>query len=564
MCVLILHLHPKHFSLFISSSLSLSFDSVSAHLLLLFLSCWTKKKTFKGVVLHPHKKKVLRLEIPKLSAKSDCVVRDVSAFALSATPPKKKSWHRGGLRRPMTTLTLTLTLTSSPRGGRRHQRRQRASSTTTAAARRRRQQQEASSTLSQHPSPGSMLSRMVNLQNNTINWEALEKTTTTSENRHAEETGGVFGLIRGELEIKTKRELKERRFGYKEFVLLRTLGLKAHVLASCFRAKNVETPIRKCSVGRILADPGSKAEESFYGLYSTCADAMSGEDDGSALTFMDRVVGKIEKIAEEKLDDEFVSKSKNRYGKEVDEETFEKAYGGNAGKAVEFVFNNDGHGESELVLDVPNFDLPENVGSALAGGSETKTADNDGDDEPFAFGKKSKKKKKKAPTASVVSDAMKSVAGGQKSTLEALSDLITTQAKKKKQQEPTFPEFSNWGQSTSAEGMGILLTICLALGAESRSKNSRLILVLPSDLILSALFFDRDPYILGNKNKKFAVCATEAHVKALSLEEESTEDTILARIRIEGAPPSFSDERLDAALEGDKVKKIAKLALRLA
>ena len=107
--------------------------------------------------------------------------------------------------------------------------------------------------------------------------------------------------------------------------------------------------------------------------------------------------------------------------------------------------------------------------------------------------------------------------------------------------------------------MGILLTICLALGAESRSKNSRLILVLPSDLILSALFFDRDPYILGNKNKKFAVCATEAHVKALSLEEESTEDTILARIRIEGAPPSFSDERLDAALEGDKVKKIAKL-----
>ena len=45
------------------------------------------------------------------------------------------------------------------------------------------------------------------------------------------------------------------------------------------------------------------------------------------------------------IDDEFVSKSKNRYGKEVDEETFEKAYGGNAGKAVEFVFNNDGHGE---------------------------------------------------------------------------------------------------------------------------------------------------------------------------------------------------------------------------
>ena len=89
-------------------------------------------------------------------------------------------------------------------------RRQRASSTT-AAARRRRQQQEASST-SQQLSPGSMFSGMVNLQNNTINWEALEK---ASENRHAEETGGVFGLIRGELEIKSKRELKERVLGTK-------------------------------------------------------------------------------------------------------------------------------------------------------------------------------------------------------------------------------------------------------------------------------------------------------------------------------------------------------------
>ena len=43
-------------------------------------------------------------------------------------------------------------------------------------------------------------------------------------------------------------------------------------------------------------------------------------------------------------------------------------------------------------------------------------------------------------------------------------------------------------------------------------------------------------------------------MKALSpLEEESTEDTILARIRIEGAPPSFSDERRG---QGDKVKSV--------
>ena len=57
MCVLILHLHPKHFSLFISSSLSLSFDSVSAHLLLVFLSCWTKKKDFQRCGVAPTQKK---------------------------------------------------------------------------------------------------------------------------------------------------------------------------------------------------------------------------------------------------------------------------------------------------------------------------------------------------------------------------------------------------------------------------------------------------------------------------------------------------------------------------
>jgi len=422
--------------------------------------------------------------------------------------------------------------------------------------------------------PGSLLSRVVNLNKNTINWEALEKALESlsgsdgggGNGENGEDASGVFGLVRGELNVKTREELTERSFGYKEFVLLRTLGLKTYTLASCFRAKNVKTPVLKCSVGRVLADPGSKAD-GFYGLYARCSDALSGsggeDDGGSALKFLDRVTERIETIAEEKLDEEFVSKTKNRYAKDVDESTFERAYGENAKKAVEFVFSSE---NDELILDVPNFDLPENIGSALAGG-EVGALTAEDDDEPFAFGKKSKKKKKKAPVAaSAISDAMKSVSGGQKSTLEALADLITTQAKKKKQKEPTFPEFANWGQSTAAEAMGILLTICLAIGEECvGNKNSRVILVLPSDLMLSALFFDRDPCVLGNQNENFCICASESAAKAL-LEEENTacDTTTLARIRIEGATPSVSDEDLAALLRRERKATRAKtLALRL-
>jgi ribosomal protein S11 len=421
--------------------------------------------------------------------------------------------------------------------------------------------------------PGSLLSRVVNLNKNTINWEALEKALESlsgsdggGNGENGEDASGVFGLVRGELNVKTREELTERSFGYKEFVLLRTLGLKTYTLASCFRAKNVKTPVLKCAVGRVLADPGSKAD-GFYGLYARCSDALSGsggeDDGGSALKFLDRVTERIETIAEEKLDEEFVSKTKNRYAKDVDESTFERAYGENAKKAVEFVFSSE---NDELILDVPNFDLPENIGSALAGG-EVGASTAEDDDEPFAFGKKSKKKKKKAPAAaSAISDAMKSASGGQKSTLEALADLITTQAKKKKQQEPTFPEFANWGQSTAAEAMGILLTICLAIGEECvGNKNSRVILVLPSDLMLSALFFDRDPCVLGNQNENFCICASESAAKAL-LEEENTacDTTTLARIRIEGATPSVSDEDLAALLRRERKATRAKtLALRL-
>ena len=454
-------------------------------------------------------------------------------------------------------------------------RREKSSSSTCFAAVRRvavqQQQQQQSEFV-----PGSLLSRVVNLNKNTINWEALEKAVESLSGsdggggENGEDASGVFGLVRGELNVKTREELTERSFGYKEFVLLRTLGLKTYTLASCFRAKNVKTPVRKCSVGRVLADPGSKAD-GFYGLYARCSDALrgsGGEDDGgSALKFLDRVTERIETIAEEKLDEEFVSKTKNRYAKDVDESTFERAYGENAKKAVEFVFSSED--DDELILDVPNFDLPENIGSALAGG-EVGALTAEDDDEPFAFGKKSKKKKKKAPAAaSAISDAMKSVSGGQKSTLEALADLITTQAKKKKQQEPTFPEFANWGQSTAAEAMGILLTICLAIGEECvGNKNSRVILVLPSDLMLSALFFDRDPCVLGNQNENFCICASESAAKAL-LEEENTacDTTTLARIRIEGAAPSVSDEDLAALkLRGEERKKATRaktLALRL-
>ena len=61
------------------------------------------------------------------------------------------------------------------------------------------------------------------------------------------------------------------------------------------------------------------------------------------------------------------------------------------------------------------------------------------------------------------------------------------------------------------------------------------------------------------------LCASESAAKAL-LEEENTacDTTTLARIRIEGAAPSVSDEDLAALLRGERKATRAKtLALRL-
>ena len=122
-------------------------------------------------------------------------------------------------------------------------RRRRRSSTCFAAVRRVAVQQQQQQQQQSEFVPGSLLSRVVNLNKNTINWEALEKALESlsgsdgNGGENGEDASGVFGLVRGELNVKTREELTERSFGYKEFVLLRTLGLKTYTLASCFRAK---------------------------------------------------------------------------------------------------------------------------------------------------------------------------------------------------------------------------------------------------------------------------------------------------------------------------------------
>ena len=414
-----------------------------------------------------------------------------------------------------------------------------------------------------------VLENFLNQKSNKINWEQMNEMIMqqTTKKLKKMEYGGVVGLVAGELFMYDGLEcLKKRDFGYKEFVLLRTLGLKAYVLLACLEANCVKTPLEKCAVGRILADVNERFDGedgdscSFYSLFTKHSVCLKG-DVGDVLMFLREVTNTIESIRIEKCDDEFIERTKNRYGENVNEQTFERAYVENASKAVEFV-RGDGFDSEELILYVPNFDTAANDASDTV-------ITNDDDDEPlFLFGKKSKKNKNKT-SSSVVASAMKSVQTEGKSALSALTDLILTQAKKKKQQEPTFEEFASWGQSTSGEAMSIVLKVCLSLGSAESNENDCLttIVVLPSELMKSALFFDKDPYVFANR-KHFAVCSSEAELLAILNDANEDRKYTIARLRVEGhTQAAISDETIlnicTTKAEGKRVKKLAKIALAL-
>jgi hypothetical protein len=340
--------------------------------------------------------------------------------------------------------------------------------------------------------PGTLMSRLVNPRAATIDWRALialaDKVNDSSQDLKTQPT---LGLIRGELKMAGGREdvLAERAQGYKEYVLQRTLGMKAALTL----ATNVATkdPKRRCAIGRALADP--RNERSLFALFAKRATG-EGVD-----VFVDGLAEDLVEIDRELSADDLAT-TKNWYGADVGQTHFdyvEKQVDKAIERATRAVADGAAAGAVTVVpLLVPSVDTPKLAGDAISSSSNGATTssrregaadssspsdDDDGDD--FMFGKKSKKKKSssKAKKTSLASTAL----AMDPSTMlpQFAADALKQMTAKFGSSEPAFPEVEAWGQSTSSEASAAVL----ALIARAPSNCA---IILPSALLKATLTFD--------------------------------------------------------------------------
>jgi hypothetical protein len=341
--------------------------------------------------------------------------------------------------------------------------------------------------------PGTLMSRLVNPRAATIDWRALialaDKVNDSSQDLKTQPT---LGLIRGELKMAGGREdvLAERAQGYKEYVLQRTLGMKAALTL----ATNVATkdPKRRCAIGRALADP--RNERSLFALFAKRATG-EGVD-----VFVDGLAEDLVEIDRELSADDLAT-TKNWYGADVGQTHFDYVEN-QVDKAIEratrAVADGAAAGAVTVVpLLVPSVDTPKLAGDAINNSSRSHGAssrdgaadsttggpsdgDDDGDD--FMFGKKSKKKSKaKKSSASTAAGAL--VMDPSTMLPQFAADALKQMTAKFGSSEPAFPEVEAWGQSTSSEASAAVL----ALIARTPSNCA---IILPSALLKATLTFD--------------------------------------------------------------------------
>ena len=103
--------------------------------------------------------------------------------------------------------------------------------------------------------PGTALSKMMNLRLNKINWKVLSDASDKLDGELASQP--ILGLVRAEVLLRGVDELQREGRGYKEYILLRSLGLKAWFTMATSRAGIVD-PVERCAVGKALADPAGE------------------------------------------------------------------------------------------------------------------------------------------------------------------------------------------------------------------------------------------------------------------------------------------------------------------
>jgi len=333
--------------------------------------------------------------------------------------------------------------------------------------------------------PGSVLSKMMNVTKNKINWKILDDAADKLDGELASQP--ILGLVRAEVTIRGIDALEREGRGYKEYILLRSLGLKAWFTHATSRA-GVHDPLTRCAVGKRLADPDGE-----FNIYRRVLAHAPAAAAGDWTKFADGLAGDAKAAADALTDDERKT-AKNRYDTSVDATAFAaiddgvkaaaavcaRAQRGDAVSMTAVAFPWVDPGACPVVdAKSPAGDSPggESPGGESPGG---ESPDGDGEDSVESmFGKKAKKRNK-ARSAGTGSGA-KSVGGAPPSLDAMLSQLA------KKQQEPTFPEVDAWitksGQATASEAVATALALCLEAPADA-------VVVAPSALFASAVSFD--------------------------------------------------------------------------
>ena len=388
--------------------------------------------------------------------------------------------------------------------------------------------------------PGSTLGKMMNLRLNTIDWRVLNDAADKLEGELASQP--ILGLVKAETLLRGVDALEKEGRGYREYILLRSLGLKMWFTHATSRG-GVTDPRTRCAVGKALASPDG-AFNIYRRILTHAPLAKAGDWD----LFADGLAADA-RAAADAATEEDLRTTKVRYDAAVTAAHFEfvDAEIAAAARVIEQAFNEKNALVSAVAL-VPWMDPGDAPARASAAGGEAAAAAaaderSSEDDVESMFGKK--KKKKKMPSR-VLRAATPSSAKNEATTAVFRDGLEKTLGKLvKKQAEPTFPETSAWNvgekQATGSDAVAAAVAICLRLPPAC-------VIVVPTDVFASALTFD-----LGVLGLDKRVVSAAAFVAEESEEANENENAVL--LAFDPAAPGA-----DAALAAAAAKAKASAA----
>ena len=389
--------------------------------------------------------------------------------------------------------------------------------------------------------PGSTLGKMMNLRLNKINWRVLNDAADKLEGELASQP--ILGLVKAETLLRGVDALEKEGRGYREYILVRSLGLKMWFTHATSRA-GVADPRMRCAVGKALASPDG-AFNIYRRVLTHAPLASRGDWEG----FADGLAADA-RAAAEATSEEDLRTTKVRYDAAVTEAHFEfmEKEIERATIEIERALEASKSFVSVCAL-VPWLDPGDAPVRAPPGGTAAAAAAAapPEDDVESMFGKKKKKKKMpRASTSAGQTNAANDVAAASVVSL-AREPLEKTLGKLvKKQAEPAFPEVEAWTvgdkQATGSDAVAAAVAAALRLPAQC-------VLVVPSEVFASALTFD-----LGVLGKDRRVVSAAAFAEA----EDKDEKAVLLAF-----DPAGSDHRAALAAAAAKAKASAASAAML-